>query len=341
MTETLSTGEYTVFAPTDAAITAALEALDLTVEQFVGDADLLNSVLTYHVVAGTVLAETVVTLDKATTLQGSDIMIEVTDAGVVLNGSVNVTQTDVMASNGVIHIIDAVLLPPADETPATFCDTYVTTCGDWPVEEVSCADWWAAAEAGTAEDATGATQGCYAYHLSVAATMEAQADIDMHCAHAMGGADMNGYAPCNGNIAEVAEAAGSFTSLLAALTAADLAETIATGGPFTVFAPTDDAFAAALAALGLTFEELAADVDTLSNILLYHVVDGAVPAATAVTLTEAPTLLSDGADGFEVITIDATDGVVLNGTANVTATDVWANNGVIHVIDAVLLPPAE
>jgi uncharacterized surface protein with fasciclin (FAS1) repeats len=192
LTETLSTGEYTVFAPTDAAITTALETLGLTVEEFVGDADLLNSVLTYHVVAGSVPAADVVTMTSATTLQGSDIMIEVVNDAVVLNGSVNVTATDVMASNGIIHVIDAVLLPPAP----TFCDSYMATCGDWPVAETSCADWWAAAEVGTEGDSTGATQACYSYHLNVAADMTEQADIDMHCAHALGMADMNDFAPC-------------------------------------------------------------------------------------------------------------------------------------------------
>ena len=137
-----------------------------------------------------------------------------------------------------------------------------------------------------------------------------------------------------GNIAEVAGAAGTFTSLLAALSAAELADTIATGGPFTVFAPTDEAFEAALTALNLTFEELAADKDTLSDILLYHVVSGSVLAADVVTLTSATTL--QGSDiAIEVVG----DGVVLNGSVNVTATDILASNGVIHVVDAVLLPP--
>jgi len=137
----------------------------------------------------------VVTMTSATTLQGSDIMIEVVDGAVVLNGSVNVTATDVMASNGIIHVIDAVLLPPA-APETTFCDDYMATCGDWPVAETTCADWWAAAEMGTEGDTTGATQACYTYHLGVAASMTEQADIDMHCAHALGMADMNDFAPC-------------------------------------------------------------------------------------------------------------------------------------------------
>ena len=119
LVETLSgEGPFTVFAPTNAAFEAALEALGLTAEELLADTELLTSVLTYHVVAGEVLAETVVTLETATTVQGSDISIAVVDGGVVLNDSVNVVATDIMASNGVIHVIDGVLLPPAGEPEA-------------------------------------------------------------------------------------------------------------------------------------------------------------------------------------------------------------------------------
>jgi transforming growth factor-beta-induced protein len=105
----------TVFAPTDEAFAAALEALGLTAEQVLADTELLTTVLTYHVVGGAVLAETVVTLDgqEVATAQGESISISVTDAGVVLNGSINVVTTDIVACNGVIHVIDGVLLPPS------------------------------------------------------------------------------------------------------------------------------------------------------------------------------------------------------------------------------------
>ena len=111
----------TVFAPTDDAFAAALEARGMTAEELLADTELLTSVLTYHVVAGAVDAATVVGLSEATTLNGAPIMIEVVDGGVVLNGSVNVVTTDIEACNGIIHVIDAVLLPPADTTemPAT------------------------------------------------------------------------------------------------------------------------------------------------------------------------------------------------------------------------------
>jgi LPXTG-motif cell wall-anchored protein len=111
-------GPFTVFAPTNAAFAEALEALGLTAEQLLADTATLTSVLTYHVVAGTVLAADVVTLDSATTLQGAPITIEVVDGSVKLNGDTTVTATDLTACNGVIHVIDKVLLPPTLVTDA-------------------------------------------------------------------------------------------------------------------------------------------------------------------------------------------------------------------------------
>lgn len=138
------------------------------------------------------------------------------------------------------------------------------------------------------------------------------------------------------SIAEIAAGNADFSTLVAAVTAADLAGTLSDcdAGPFTVFAPTNEAFAAALEALGLTAEQLLADTATLTSVLTYHVVAGTVLAADVVTLDSATTL--NGAP----ITIEVVDGSVkLNGSTTVTATDLVACNGVIHVIDAVLLPP--
>ena len=138
------------------------------------------------------------------------------------------------------------------------------------------------------------------------------------------------------SIAEIAAGNADFSTLVAAATAADLVGTLADcdAGPFTVFAPTDAAFAAALEALGLTAEQLLADTATLTTVLTYHVVPGTVLAADVVTLDSADTL--QGA----AISIAVVDGAVkLNGDTTVTATDLTACNGVVHVIDKVLLPP--
>jgi transforming growth factor-beta-induced protein len=132
------------------------------------------------------------------------------------------------------------------------------------------------------------------------------------------------------NIAETAVAAGSFNTLVAAATAAGLVETLSSPGPFTVFAPTDEAFAKLPAG---TLETLLKpeSKDQLIAILTYHVVPGKVMASDVVKLTSAKTVQGQS------ITIDTSNGVKVDG-ANVVKTDIECDNGVIHVIDAVILP---
>ncbi|MAU00933.1 MAG: adhesion lipoprotein [Anaerolineaceae bacterium] len=255
LAETLAgDGAFTVFAPTDDAFAALPEG---TVPSLLEDPEgALTDVLLYHVVDGAVMAETVVTLESASTLQGEDVSITVTDGNVFLNENVQVVTTDIEASNGVIHVIDAVLLPP-----------------------------------------------------SMSAEEEAP------------------------SITEIAVADGRFTTLVAALEAAGLAETLAGEGEFTVFAPTDDAFAALPEG---TVEALLEDPEgALTEVLLYHVAEGVVPAETVVTLESATTLQG------EDVTIAVEDGsVILNDSVQVIITDIAASNGIIHVIDGVLLPPS-
>lgn len=135
------------------------------------------------------------------------------------------------------------------------------------------------------------------------------------------------------DVVQTAEAAGTFKTLVAAINAADLATTLKGTGPFTVFAPTDQAFA----------KLPAGTVDTLLKpenkamlqaVLTYHVVAGKVLAADVVKLTSAKTV--QGAN----VTITVAGGSVKVNDANVVQTDIEASNGVIHVIDTVLLPPA-
>lgn len=247
-------GPFTVFAPTDDAFAALPEG---TVESLLlpENKQALTDILLYHVVSGKVMAADVTTLTSATTVLGKDVAIKV-DMGNVYINEAKVIITDIETSNGVIHVIDAVLLPPTEEA----------------MEEKQ-------------------------------------------------------------SIVEIAVADERFTTLVAALTAAELVDTLNGEGPFTVFAPTNDAFAALPAG---TVESLLLpeNKQALTDILLYHVVSGKVLAADVVTLTAAPTVL--GKD----ITITVKDGkVFLNDTVEVIITDIEASNGVIHVIDAVLLPP--
>ena len=130
------------------------------------------------------------------------------------------------------------------------------------------------------------------------------------------------------DIVDTAVNAGSFNTLVAALKAANLVDTLKGAGPFTVFAPTDEAFAKLPQG---TVDGLLQDIPKLTKILTYHVVSGKVTAADVVKLNSAKTV-----EGTNV-KIDASNGVKVNN-ATVTTPDVAADNGVIHVIDTVLIP---
>ena len=133
-----------------------------------------------------------------------------------------------------------------------------------------------------------------------------------------------------GTIVDVASNTEGFSTLVAAVGAADLGDTLNSEGPFTVFAPTDDAFAALPPGV-LDALLLPENKDTLAKILTYHVVPGAVMAAD---VTDGDVATVEG----QTVTLSTADGVTVNG-ATVIQADVVADNGVIHVIDAVILPP--
>jgi uncharacterized surface protein with fasciclin (FAS1) repeats len=143
--------------------------------------------------------------------------------------------------------------------------------------------------------------------------------------------DYGDKAKATKDIVDTAVAAGSFGTLAAALTAAGLVETLKGEGPFTVFAPTDAAFAKLPAG---TVDNLLKpeNKDQLTKILTYHVVAGSVKAADVVKLTEAKTVQGQS------VQIAVNDGKVSVDGATVTATDIAASNGVIHVIDSVMMP---
>ena len=260
-------GPFTVFAPTDDAFAALPDGV---VAGLLEDIPSLTEVLTYHVVSGTVLAETVVGLTSAATLQGEEVTIEVIDPnrppltiGNVMIDGATVLITDIIGSNGVIHVIDAVILPSA-----------------------------IAASLATPEDAMDS--------MVVSKT-----------------------------IVDIAVEDGRFGTLVTALQAAGLVETLSGDGPFTVFAPTDDAFAALPDGVVAGLLE---DIPALTDVLTYHVISGSVLAEQVVGLTSATTLQG------EDVTIAVNDGSVMIDGAKVIITDIIGSNGVIHVIDAVILP---
>ncbi len=142
-----------------------------------------------------------------------------------------------------------------------------------------------------------------------------------------------GHAAAKQDIVDTAVSAGTFNTLVAAVQAAELVEALKGEGPFTVFAPTDDAFAALPAG---TVENLLKPENQaqLQAVLLYHVVSGKIMAADIGSGAQPATL-----QGATIDVVGSSSGVTVNG-ANVVAADVMTSNGVIHVIDAVILPPA-
>ncbi|EED31449.1 beta-Ig-H3/fasciclin [gamma proteobacterium NOR5-3] len=386
---------FTVFAPTD----AAFEALGQdTIDGLLGDTDTLSDILLYHVLSGQAVdAETALSL-AGTTIEmanGDIAALTIRDGALFINGA-EVIVTDVEASNGIIHAIDAVLTPPADAEPAGNIVEVAVAAGDFTTLvaavqaaglDTTLADPDSTFTVFAPTDAAFAMLGEEAiaalladldaltdvllYHVisgaavdSVTATslfgeMVEMANGDSVTIDIRDGAlfinnsqvviadvpatngvihaiDMVLTPPADevGTIVDVAVANGSFTTLVAALQATGLDATLADeAATFTVFAPTDDAFAL----LGEdTINSLLEDTETLSNILLYHVIaDQAVPAETALTLNGSDVEMANG----DSVTVTVTDGNLFINDSQVIIADVEASNGIIHAIDAVLMPP--
>ncbi|MAU76891.1 MAG: beta-Ig-H3/fasciclin [Crocinitomicaceae bacterium] len=238
-----SEGPFTVFAPTDDAF--SLVPANILETLLADPTGLLTQILLNHVVSGTALSTDLSDGMMIETLQGSEVMVSITD-GVVMIDNATVIIADIIADNGVVHVIDAILQP------------------EMPTNTV----------------------------------FDIIANSEVH------------------------------TTLEAAIVAAGLDETLASEGPFTVFAPTDDAFSVIPADV---IDALLADpTGDLTQILLNHVVSGT-------------TLSTDLSDGMMITTLQGgdvmvsiADGVVMIGNATVIIADITADNGVVHVIDAVI-----
>ena len=371
------TGPFTVFAPTDQAFTDAginLNDFDTPEENAT-----LTDILLYHVVAGSVPSSAVTDGMLATMVNGDKAKFGVS-GGTVTVGTATVTTADVQASNGIIHVIDKVLIPPVD-IPATAqttgihnslvaaviqADLLPTLQGTGPFTVFAPTDQ-AFTDAGIDLAALDTPTGkqtlsdILLYHV-VSAEVQAKDVTDCMSADAANGQPLSftvgstvmvndanvtltDVVASNGlihvidkvltpsdtpnDIPRTAQCTGIHNSLVAGVIQADLLPTLQGPGPFTVFAPTDQAFIDAgidLAALN-TPEGKA----TLSDILLYHVVSAEVPSS-AVTECLAATAVNGQSLSFTV-----GDGVMVND-ANVTLADVNTSNGVIHVIDKVLTP---
>jgi transforming growth factor-beta-induced protein len=238
--------DLTVFAPTDAAFTALLSDLGLSSLDDIPAADLAQ-ILSYHVIGSEVRSTDLSTgyVPTLASFSGNNIsMYVMVGDDVTINGSTSVTTADVQADNGVIHVVDKVILPPS--------------------------------------------------------------------------------------VVDIALANENFTTLVEAVVKAGLVDALSSAGPFTIFAPTNDAFDALFDQLGISgVDDLTAE--QLAPILTYHVVPGNI-VSTDLSNGQVGTL-NEGSS----LTVDLSNGVMIN-ESKVIAADIQGTNGVIHVIDQVLLP---
>lgn len=388
------TASFTVFAPTDDAFAALGQD---TIDALLADTDKLTSILTYHVLSGDpVASEAAISLAGSTveTVNGAKVAITVRDGDLFINNA-KVTSADIEASNGIIHVLDAVITPPeqtvvegtiVDAALATeSLSTLVTAVQAAGLDSVL-ADPEATftvfaptndAFAALGEETIAALLGdidtlsnILLFHvvpevvvdsitaLSLFGEMVEMANGDSVTISVEEGvlkingasvtiADIvtdNGIVhvidtvltppePALGTIVDVAVADGRFTTLVEAVQAADLAATLSDEtATFTVFAPTDDAFAALPEG---TLDGLLADTEALSNVLLYHVLaDQAVPSQDAIALDGSMVEMANE----QSVTVSVREGELFINESKVIIADVEASNGIIHVLDSVLIP---
>jgi uncharacterized surface protein with fasciclin (FAS1) repeats len=372
-------GPFTVFAPTDQAFTDA--GIDLAALNTPEGKATLSDILLHHVVAGEVPASAVTDGMLATMVNGDKAKLSVTGDVVSISGA-TVTGADVATSNGIIHVIDKVMMPPGDVTAIAQgtgihdslvaaviqAELLTTLQGDGPFTVFAPTDQ-AFADAGIDLAALDTTEGKAAlsdillYHV-VSAEVASSDLSECQVANAANGQPLsftigdsvmvNGATvtiadvPASNGIVHVidkvltpsdtpndiprtAQCTGIHDSLVAAVIQAELLTTLQGDGPFTVFAPTDQAFADA--GIDLAALDTPEGKATLSDILLYHVVPGAVSSSNLSDCMSA-TAVNDLPLSFTV-----GDSVMVNN-ATVVTPDVATSNGIIHVIDKVLTPTA-
>ena len=307
-------GPFTVFAPTDAAFEAA--GIDLTTFDTDEENATLVDILLYHVYAGAVPAAAVTDGLSVTMVNGDKATFAVSAEGAVSVGTATVTGADVSTTNGIIHVIDQVLTPP----PGDICYNMVSHTIVAGATNVECNSYMYL-ENYSMQGQT--ITGCYNTVTHAVSTVS-----EAECAAYM-------WTPAV-SIAMTAGATTIHSSLVAALGTAELVATLSGTDEYTVFAPTDEAFAAA--GIDLASFDTPEEIAVLADILLYHVVAGTTMSSD---LTEGMTTVSAANGDDLMIHVVGTSVMVGEQMANVTLADVPASNGVIHVIDQVLLPPAD
>ena len=376
-------GPFTVFAPTDQAFTDA--GVDLTALDTPEGNQALANILQYHVISGEVPASGVTDCLSADAVNGQPLSFTVGDSGVMVNDA-NVITTDVITSNGLIHVIDKVLTPtdtPRDIPRTAQCtgshDSLVaavvqaellTTLQDAGPFTVFAPTDQAFTDAGIDLAALDTPEGkqtlsdILLYHV-VPSSVPSSAVTDCMLADAANTQPLsftvgNGVMVNDANVIQAdvmasngiihvidkvltpsdtprdiprtAQCTGAHDSLVAAVIQAELLTTLQGEGPFTVFAPTDQAFTDA--GIDLAALDTPEGKQTLSDILLYHVIASEVPSSAVTDCLSADTVNTNPLS----FTVD--DSGVMVNSATVVTPDVQTSNGVIHVIDKVLLPTA-
>merc|ERR1719247_545407 len=343
-----TSAKVTAFAPTDDAFNAALSALGLTAEELLAS-PLLGDILKYHIVGEPYTADMLVDGISLPTLEGSSLMGYDGTTIVAANGNATIVQSDLYTCQGIVQVIDAVMLPQSaidalsggrrrsllqfDAAPNATAEEMPTLsmpAANASAEEMPAGDEVAVAPA-SAETAAETSAGEYNQ-----------------------GVDACIYASSPATLVETASAVPDFSTLVAALQAADLASAFDDmSQKVTVFAPTNAAFEKLFAAENVTAEEVLANKDFLTKVLKYHVAGIVLPFESLVDGESISTLEGEDlgvstaqvqytnyAFGFPIGVASTDAKTVLGSASNATIVqgNVWSCNGVIQVIDEVLLP---
>jgi transforming growth factor-beta-induced protein len=377
LVETLNgSGPFTVFAPTDAAFNKLGKA---TIDALLKDPEKLKSILLYHVVPSRLAAADVVAASSANTAAGLPVTFT-TRGGKALVNNAQITAVDIAASNGIIHLIDTVILPPDKDIVDTAAANPQFKTLVAAVQAAGLVDTlkgkgpftiFAPTDAAFAKLPKGTVEALLKdpeklksillYH-AVSGKVYSGDAAKLASSPTVNGSDVvfaarngqlyinnarvtasniqttNGVIhvidtvilPPDKDIVDTAAANPQFKTLVAAVQAAGLVDTLKGKGPFTIFAPTDAAFAKLPKG---TVEALLKDPEKLKSILLYHAVSGKVYSGAI--NTTAPVATVNGAN----VTFTVKNGQLYVNDARIVTTDILTTNGVIHVIDTVILPP--
>ncbi len=373
-------GPFTVFAPTDEAFNSVPTE---TLNALLADNNALTAVLLHHVHSGNAMSTDLSDGMEVPTLNNDNLIVSIDGTNVMIDMA-NVTQPDILASNGVVHVIDMVLVPATNdqtvmdiisnspahttlETAITAAELDETLSGDGPFTVFAPSDdafdglpdgaldlILANAEQLTGLllnhvhsgnvlsselsdgmmiptlNETNLTVSIDGMTVMIDLATVTQADLTASngVVHIIDKVLLSDYSEVDSTVYSIIKTSPIHTTLETAIDAADLAETLSSDGPFTVFAPTDDAFNNLPAG---ALDELLADLPLLSEVLLHHVHSGDVLSSDLSNGMEVPTLNNDNL----IVTIDGTN--VMIDMANVTQADIEADNGVVHIIDAVLI----